>query len=201
MKKAHKKAKIDVSAMLQECIDNHENLSLTPQKSEVINEEPISIESFHQTLMDISRSISANSRMHFWKNESGSHKWASNPEQIGKHFLITALEVKYGTGAIDIVQENIAGAGIIDLYITLRGGLKIVVELKICGGGGYSSSYALSGENQLIHYLKNKGTHVGFLVVFDGRKRDYGKGFRPIQVIETNTIYTIAIDMTPTVEK
>jgi len=42
----------------------------------------------------------------------------------------------------------------------LRGGLKIIVELKLCGNG-YSSTYAKSGEEQLEHYLENTNTKVG----------------------------------------
>jgi hypothetical protein len=34
------------------------------------------------------------------------------------------------------------------------GGLSIVLELKMCGGG-YSSGYAASGEAQLVHYMDN----------------------------------------------
>lgn len=94
-----------------------------------------------------------------------------------------------------------AGAGIIDLYIILQGGLKIVVELKICGGAGYSSNYALSGKDQLIHYIKNTQTKIGFLIVFDGRMRDFGKGFIPIQSVDDISIFTTAIDMRPKIEK
>jgi len=110
------------------------------------------------------------------------------------------MSMKFGPDAIDMYQESVAGAGFIDLFIVLRGGLKIVVELKMCGGG-YSSTYALIGEDQLVHYLKTTGTGIGILVVFDGRKRDFGQGFRPVQGIDDLTIYTVAVDMRPTVDK
>jgi hypothetical protein len=138
--------------------------------------------------------------MHFWqRNDDNTYKWVSSPEERAKQHLITALEMKFGKKSIDIIQESKAGAGIIDLYIFLRGGTKIVVELKICGAN-YSSTYALSGENQLIHYIKNTQTRVGFLVVFDGRLRDFGQGFKPLNSIGDITIHTIAIEMTPKID-
>jgi hypothetical protein len=139
--------------------------------------------------------------MYFWKNDSGKYKWDTKPEEKGKQFLITALEMKYGKDSIEIIQERIAGAGIIDLYLILRGGLKIVVELKICGGDGYSSTYAISGEDQLVHYLNNISTKIGFLIVFDGRSLDFGKGFKTVQSINDLTIFTTAIEMTPKIFK
>ncbi len=193
---------VDISRYINLCIDNDSNIKLDKGKPEIFQiEAPISIESFKQTLEQFAKTVSSNSRMHFWANKSGAYKWASNPEERGKHLLITALETKYGKESIDIIEERTAGAGLIDLYVILRGGLKIVIELKICGGSGYSLSYALSGEDQLIHYLKQVNTNLGFLIVFDGRIRDSGKGFKAIQTIGNVTIFTTGIDMNPKIEK
>ena len=71
-------------------------------------------------------------------------------------------------------EEIVAGAGRIDLYLKFAGGLSIVVEIKMCGGS-YSSAYAAAGEQQITHYMENKGTKLGYLLVFDGRTRDFGK--------------------------
>lgn len=192
---------VDIQKYINECLAKDKEIKLEQKESDTQRLIPISIDSFKKTLEDFSQSISSNSRMYFWKNDSGKYKWDTKPEEKGKQFLITALEMKYGKDSIEIIQEQIAGAGIIDLYLILRGGLKIVVELKICGGEGYSSTYAISGEDQLVHYLKNISTKIGFLIVFDGRSRDFGKGFKAVQSINDVTIFTTAIEMTPKIEK
>jgi tetratricopeptide (TPR) repeat protein len=191
---------VDIQKYITECLAKDKEIKLEQKESEPQRIIPISIESFKKTLEEFSQSISTNSRMYFWKNDSGKYKWDTKPEEKGKQFLITALEMKYGKDSIEIIQEQIAGAGIIDLYLTLRGGLKIVVELKICGGEGYSSTYAISGEDQLVHYLKNISTKIGFLIVFDGRSRDFGKGFKTVQSVNDLTIFTTAIEMKPTIK-
>lgn len=169
----------------------------------VVNKsKSLSINEFTNALAEFSSSISSDSRMHFWTQDGkpGKYKWKSGPEELGKQMLITFLNGKFGKKSVDIIQETRAGAGIIDLYVILSGGIKIVIELKMCGGG-YSSSYALSGTEQIVHYLDNKDTNLGFLVVFDGRLDDYGKHFKAIQTINRNTIYSVAIDMRPNVIK
>ncbi|MDR6300627.1 tetratricopeptide repeat protein [Mesonia maritima] len=191
---------VDISKYINECLKKDLDIKLEQSKLEPQTKIPISINSFRTTLAEFSQSISTKSRMYFWKNDSGKYKWDSMPEERGKQFLINALEMKYGKDSIEIFQESIAGAGIIDLFLILRGGLKIVVELKICGGAGYSSNYAISGEDQLVHYLKNTSTKIGFLVVFDGRLRDFEKGFKKIQSIDDLTIYTTAIEMKPKIK-
>ena len=188
---------VDITSYIYKCTELYDGLILEQPKS-IIKDEPISLDSLKETLYDFAKSISTNSRMYFWKNESNEYKWTSSPEELGKQLLINALEVKYGKGSIEITPEKSTGAGRIDLYITLRGGIKVVIELKMCGFG-YSSPYAISGEDQLLHYLKNTETNVAFLIVFDARSRDYGKGFKPTQSIESYTIYTIPIEMNPKV--
>lgn len=151
-------------------------------------------------LNEFSATVSSQNRMHFWQSDKkGGHKWNKNPEEIGKQLLITFLSAKFGQSNIQIIQEHRAGAGFVDLYLLLAGGLKVVVELKMCGPS-YSSSYAISGEDQIIHYQNNTGSNLGYLVVFDGRKRDYAKGLKNLQVIENKTIYSIAVDVRNTVK-
>ncbi|MCO7244994.1 hypothetical protein [Halomonas sp. Mc5H-6] len=165
-------------------------------------EKVITAEQFYCALEEFSYSVSADTRMHFWvrDKEIGKYKWTKNPEELSKQMLITFLNGKFGKETIDILQEQRAGAGFIDLYVMLPGGLKVVIELKMCGGG-YSSNYALSGESQIIHYQTNKFTKIGYLVVFDARARDYGKGLRKLQVVNGHTIYSLAIDMRPQIIK
>ena len=191
---------VDISNYINECLAKDKEIKLVGKETEPQRTIPISIESFRTTIEEFSKSISAKSRMYFWKNDAGKYKWDTKPEERGKQFLINALEMKYGKDSIEIFEESIAGAGMIDLYLILRGGLKIVVELKICGGEGYSSSYAISGEDQLIHYLKNTSTKIGFLIVFDGRSREFEKGFKKVQSVGDLTIFTTAIEMKPTIK-
>lgn len=191
---------VDINSFILKCTENNNTLFVSqevPGNNQI--EAPITIEIFKNALEDFSKSISTSSRMQFWKNQSGKYKWSNSPEELAKHHLITGLETRFSKGAIEIIQERPVGAGKIDLYILLRGGTKIVLELKMCGGG-YSSSYAISGEDQLLHYINNVETKLGFLIVFDGRKRDFSKGLKSFQSIGNITLHTLAIDIRPKVK-
>lgn len=190
---------VDIQKYIAECIEKSENLRLTtiPKQEQTL---VITSEELKEALLEFANSVSKNSRMDFWTSEKGKHKWATSPEKKAKHYLITGLKMKFGDDCIDIIQERPAGAGIIDLYVRLRGGLNLVIELKMCGSPGYSSSYALSGKDQLLHYMDNINVHLGVLVVFDARRREFGKGFKDIQVINSKTIQTIVVDVRPTVK-
>ncbi|PSW06722.1 tetratricopeptide repeat protein [Photobacterium lipolyticum] len=150
-------------------------------------------------LNEFSATVASKNRMYFWQADGkGGHKWSKNPEEIGKQLLIASLSAKFGKDSVEIIQEQRAGAGFVDLYLLFAGGLKVVIELKMCGKP-YSSSYAISGEDQIIHYQNNTGSNLGYLVIFDGRKRDFGKGFQKLQSINNKTIYSIAVDVRNTV--
>ena len=184
------------------CIDNLDDSQFESMPIREDRKKSITSDLFFEILKEFSNSISTSSRMYFWEKgeDKISYKWTKNPEEKSKQLLITFLNAKLGFDSTEIIQECRAGAGFIDLYIILPGGLKVIVELKMCGGG-YSSTYALSGESQIIHYQQNKTTNLGYLVVFDGRTRDYGKGFKEIQNINNHTIYAIAVDMRHTIDK
>jgi hypothetical protein len=47
--------------------------------------------------------------------------------------------------------------------------------------------------------MDNRNTHIGYLVVFDGRRRDYGKGIDAEIMIGANTIVTEFVDIRPDV--
>jgi tetratricopeptide (TPR) repeat protein len=188
---------------ISKCLNNLSDHELTNHTNHnIIKEKPVSADIFYTALEEFSASISSDSRMHFWyqDKESKDYKWVSKPEELAKQMLITFLNGKFGKGAIEILQEPRAGAGFIDLYAILPGGLRVVVELKMCGGG-YTSTYAISGEGQIIHYQNNRNTNLGYLVVLDGRMRDFGMGFKKLQTIDTHTIYSIAVDMRPKIDK
>lgn len=192
-----------VKNYIVECIQNIDDDDLRSHQNEKnFPGQSITAEQFYDVLVNFSRSISAHNRMHFWdrSKETGKYKWTKNPEEISKQLLISFLNGKFGEGAVEIIQEPRAGAGFIDLYVLLPGGLKVIIELKMCGKG-YSSTYALSGESQIIHYQTNKSANLGFLVVFDARVRDYGKHFKRLQSIDNHTIYSIAVDMRPEIDK
>ena len=36
-------------------------------------------------------------------------------------------------------------------------------------GYGYPSTYAASGEEQVLHYMENRHTNLGYFVIFDSR--------------------------------
>lgn len=193
----------DRNKYLENCLENISTSELsTLDHAEETSNIFITAEEFYRALEEFAFSVSSDSRMHFWNRdkESGEYKWTKNPEELSKQMLITFLNGKFGKESIEILQEPRAGAGFIDLYILLSGGLKIVIELKMCGAG-YSSTYALSGESQIIHYQLNKGTKLGYLIVFDARARDYGKHFKRLQNINGHSIYTTAIDMRLEVSK
>lgn len=198
LKKAKGKVQgLDVDPYLLKCLEEVNDLQPETVKETKPVETRVSLEAFKNCIEEFARSVSSNSRMHFWQSiPGGGHKWKPFPEETGKQLLITALNMKFGNDAIEIIQERPAGAGIIDLYIILRGGTKVVLELKMCGAN-YSSTYAISGEDQLVHYIKNSQTRLGYLIVFDGRIKDFGKGLKPVQGIGNATIFTTAIQIAP----
>lgn len=188
---------------IQKCLEQLSESDLLHHTYDTSNPvKTITADQFHASLKEFSTSISADSRMHFWEKDKtkNEYRWKSKPEELSKQMLITFLNGKFGKGTIEIIQESRAGAGFIDLYVLLPGGLKVVIELKMCGCG-YSSTYALSGESQIIHYQKNTLTKLGFLVVFDARKNDYGKHFNELQMLDNHTIYTVTVDMRPEIDK
>lgn len=131
-------------------------------------EGPVLREHLDQTLSDYEKYISGTKRMTFWNlGEPKKHVWISNPEQHSQTLLHTFLIARFGA-RIEVFEEVGAGAGRLDLLIRLQGGLKAVIELKMCGFG-YSSTYASAGEDQVHHYMKARNVHLGYLVVHDAR--------------------------------
>lgn len=190
-----------IDTYILECVKKMDSWEITdipiPTQPKIISREK-----FFNALHEFGISVSQDSRMSFWKYDKDikKYKWTQSPEDHAKHLLINFLNGKFGKNSIEIIQEPRAGAGFIDLYILLEGGLKVVLELKMCGGS-YSSTYALSGESQIIHYAKNKNTHIGYLVVFDARINDFGKDFIDVQTVDNIVIHTIAIDVISEIKK
>jgi tetratricopeptide (TPR) repeat protein len=123
---------------------------------------------FEAALHDFASFVASDKRMRFWRRQKdGSHKWVPSPERLAQDFLHAFLKARFGQ-RVEVFEEVSAGAGRLDIYVKLDGGLAVILELKMCGPG-YSSAYASSGEEQIIHYLENRQTHLGYLVVFDAR--------------------------------
>ncbi|WNY24108.1 hypothetical protein MmiHf6_14370 [Methanimicrococcus hongohii] len=160
--------------------------------------EDITLEKLKECLADFSEHIEKNIRMSFWQ-DSIDCKWISQPEQHGKNLLYTFIKARFGEYTETILEVS-TGAGRIDIYLNFSNGFKTIIELKICGAPGYSKNYALEGIEQLEHYMKNKGVNVGFLVVFDSRKRDNKKGINNEYPCESKTIYSYVADVTPTIK-
>ena len=70
--------------------------------------------------------------MTFWTKEANDYQWIERPEKWAQHLLHTFLEARFGD-RVDIFEELSTGAGRLDLYVKLIGGLSIILELKMCG--------------------------------------------------------------------
>ena len=136
--------------------------------------------------------------MAFWRKAGKDYDWIERPEKLAQILLETSLRMRFGK-RIDVFREIAAGAGRVDLYVKLTGELSILVELKMCGVR-YSSSYAAEGEEQLIHYMDNVGTHLGYLVVVDGRVRTNGERLMSGKA-GPHTIFERLIDVNPHVKR
>jgi len=173
--------------------------TIEPAKAAIPLDAVVSTEDFERALSEFSRFVQADKRMTFWQRGDDDHQWISHPEQHAQNLLHTFLKGKFGE-RIAVFEEIAAGAGRIDLYVQLRKGISAVVELKLCGYR-YSSSYAASGEEQVLHYMQNRGTYLGYLVVFDARLNDNGKQLLPKRSADQFTVAEILCDVRPRVKK
>jgi len=161
---------------------------------------PVTREEFEIALDDFGRLVSRSQRMAFWRKAGKDYVWIERPEKLAQILLETSLRMRFDK-RIDVFREIPAGAGRADLYVyvKLAGELSIVMELKMCGAR-YSSSYAAEGEEQLIHYMDNMGTHLGYLVVMDGRARTNGERLISDKA-GSHTIFERLIDVNPHVKR
>ncbi len=164
----------------------------------VVDAQPslaVTREEFETALDLFARFVSACKRMEFWTKSDGKRIWISKPEGRAQSLLHTFLKGRF-LERVSVFEELDSGAGRLDLYVQLQGGLTAILELKMCGGG-YSSNYAASGETQLAHYMENRGSKLGYLVVFDARARDFGKVL--LNGDNSRTIITKFVDLRPDV--
>lgn len=160
---------------------------------------PILKEELLEAFEQFSKFISADKRMIFWVRPDikGDYKWVSHPEKRAQDLFHTFLKARF-LDRISIFEELDTGAGRLDIYLKMDGGLAVVVELKMCGFN-YSSTYAAAGEGQIQHYMANRSSSIGYLLVLDARLKDNGGKLISDFSRDSNTIYEIFVDMRPRV--
>jgi hypothetical protein len=67
-------------------------------------------------------------------------------------------------------------------------------------GFRYSAPYAAAGEEQINHYMDNRKTNLGYLVVFDARIDNLGQPLLS-EVPSRHTVIEKLIDVTPRVRR
>ncbi|MFI5296787.1 MAG: hypothetical protein ACHREM_01705 [Polyangiales bacterium] len=143
--------------------------------------------------------IQREKRMRFWRSSHGKARtWAERPERLAQDLLHTFLKGSFAK-RIAVFEEIACGAGRLDLYVVLEGGLGLIVELKMCGAQ-YPSSYAFEGEEQILHYMANKDRSLGYLLIFDGRSDTFGSGIEATTCSGPFTVCTRFIDLRPEVK-
>jgi len=161
---------------------------------------PVNRRNIEVCLDSFTRFVQSDKRKTFGNLNKGdkTHKWIKQPEQHAQNLLHTFIKA-YFEEQVDVFEEVSAGAGRIDIFLKFLSTLSTVIELKMCGNG-YSMNYAEGGLEQLSHYLSNKNTSLGYLIIFDARTRDFGKGFSEIYTVEKHTIFTYIVDVRPMVK-
>lgn len=167
-------------------------LDLSPPSS-------VTLEQVDAALREFGNFVSSVKRMAFWRRnkKAKGHKWVQNPERFGQTLLHTFLKARFLQSA-QIFEELNVGAGRLDVLAQFAGGLRVIIELKICGGG-YSTTYAQSGDQQIQHYMENEGVCIGFLMTFDGRVHENGE-LLIANSGSRHTIREVLIDMRSTVK-
>lgn len=169
-----------------------------PAPSKPIEEltAPITRDDFQTAIDEFARFIEVEKRMVFWKKEDAQdYTWIARPEKRAQDFLHAFLKAKFGD-RIMLFEEITAGAGRLDLYVQVLGGMAIIVELKMCGFG-YSSGYAADGEDQILHYMENRRTALGYLMVFDARLNDFGQRLLHGHASDRFTVVENFVNVTP----
>jgi hypothetical protein len=158
-------------------------------------------QSLKKCIEDFADYIRSEKRMTFWQHRQtkNGYKWITHPEKHAKDLLHTFLSGRFGD-SIFTLEEIAAGAGRIDVFIISPTKKKAVIELKMCGHG-YSATYAQEGIEQLTHYMENKRTKIGYLIVFDSRARDFSQGFQDTKTANGVTTTTIVADVRPYVKQ
>jgi tetratricopeptide (TPR) repeat protein len=174
----------------------HLGAALEPIVEKKDSLEPVRREEIEAVLSAFATFIKQDKRMRFWKkiDEPPDHRWVDRPEGRAQDILHGWLKAAFGE-RVQAFAEIDVGAGRVDLLVQFVGGLKIVIELKMCGYG-YSSTYAAEGEEQILHYMDNSDTRLGYLVVLDARLDKNGQPLFDTSP-EPNTVRCYLIDVRP----
>lgn len=169
-----------------------------PQPVPVIDlTAPVTTEELREALSGYAQHIAEDRRMSFWSMGAKDYGWIANPERHAQNLLHTYLKGRLQE-RVAVFEELNVGAGRLDLYLQVVGGLSAVIELKMCGFG-YSSPYAAAGEDQILHYMENKRTHLGYLVVHDARLDKFGEALLAPRNPGSNSVVEIIVDVRPRV--
>jgi len=159
------------------------------------SDKAVSLKELTDALAEFGKFISASKRKSLFRPKDKDFEWVEKPEAIAQDLAHTYLKAHFGN-RLDAYSEIVAGAGRLDLLLVLYGGLRVVLELKMCGYR-YSSAYAAGGEEQIRHYLDSQNTRIGCLMVFDARLNDYGKPLIVPAPDRADTISELLIDVRP----
>lgn len=157
---------------------------------------PLTHAEFDEVLREFAHFFQAQQRMRLWRSHvDRGHRWVASPERVAQDSLKLFLNGRFGK-RIETFEELVAGAGRVDLYVVGAGGFRAILELKMVGRT-YTSTYAFDGQEQIAHYLDQKRVSAGYLVLFDARTRDFGKGLLPIVSVRQHTIAVQYVDVRP----
>lgn len=165
---------------------------------EPIDDGVLSRADLEGAISEFAEYVKRQKRMAFWQTDHRDKKWTPKPEMLAKTMLHTFIKGRFGD-RVEVIEELAAGAGRIDLFVRLRGGFSAVIELKMLGDP-YSSTYAFEGDEQIVHYMDNRACHVGYLVLFDARARDWGLTPDERTAVGQNMVVTTFVDVRPTVK-
>jgi hypothetical protein len=182
--------------LMEKALSDGGNLAEATTQPAVV---PVTANAFHEALLGFRRKVSSDYRMDYWQKPQGEvHKWVSHPERRAQVQLRTWLDAKF-EGRVTTLEEISTGAGRLDLLVQLAGGTQVILELKMLGGR-YSRNYAEEGEEQILHYMENRGVRLGYLVVFDARVRENGDPLLTAADAGTSTVREMLIDVRPKVK-
>jgi hypothetical protein len=151
---------------------------------------------FESKLRAMADFFAAEKRMSLWHSlGNDKHEWVERPERRAQDIVTTFLTASFGK-RVEVLEDVAAGAGFVDLYVVGEKGFRAIVELKMLGDP-YTSTYAFAGENQIAHYMDQKKVSIGYLVIFDARKREFGKHPQSASALGNKTIRIILVDVRP----
>lgn len=162
----------------------------------IVQPDVVTHAEFETKLHEMGQFFAAEKRMSLWRSVGkGKHEWVEHPEARAQDTVTAFLSGSFGK-RVEVLEAVAAGAGFVDLYVIGENGFRAIVELKMLGEG-YSSTYAFAGENQIAHYMDQKEVAIGYLVIFDARKRDFGKRPEEAGALKNKTIRVMLIDVRP----